>query len=64
MGRILALVYGVAAYSLCLGTLLYAIGFVSGFAVSKTLDTGWIGPTSEALIINTCCCRCSPCSTV
>ena len=53
MGRILALVYGVAAYSLCLGTLLYAIGFVSGFAVSKTLDTGWIGPTSEALIINT-----------
>jgi methanethiol S-methyltransferase len=53
MNRILALVYGVAAYALCLGTLLYAIGFVSGFAVPKTVDTGWIGPTGEALIIDT-----------
>jgi protein-S-isoprenylcysteine O-methyltransferase Ste14 len=53
MGRILTLVYGVAAYALCLGTLLYAIGFVSGFAVPKTVDTGWVGPTREALIIDT-----------
>ena len=53
MGRILAVVYGVAAYALCLGTLLYAIGFVSGFAVPKTVDTGWTGPISEALIVDT-----------
>jgi protein-S-isoprenylcysteine O-methyltransferase Ste14 len=53
MGRILSLVYGVAAYALCVGTLLYAIGFVSGFVVPKTVDTGWLGPTSEALIIDT-----------
>jgi methanethiol S-methyltransferase len=52
MGRILALIYGVAAYVVCLGTLLYAIGFVSGFAVPKTVDTGWKGPASEALIID------------
>ena len=53
MGRILAVVYGVAAYALCLGTLLYAIGFVSGFAVPKTVDTGWTGLISEALIVDT-----------
>jgi methanethiol S-methyltransferase len=53
MGRFLALGYGVAAYVLCLFTLLYAIGFVGGFAVPKTVDTGWIGPIGEALVINT-----------
>jgi protein-S-isoprenylcysteine O-methyltransferase Ste14 len=52
MGRILALIYGVAAYALCLGTLLYAIAFLSGFAVPKTVDTGQIGSASEALIID------------
>jgi protein-S-isoprenylcysteine O-methyltransferase Ste14 len=52
MGRILSVIYGVAAYALCLGTLLYAIGFVSGFVVPKTVDTGSMGPTSEALIID------------
>jgi protein-S-isoprenylcysteine O-methyltransferase Ste14 len=52
MGRILALVYGAAAYVVFLGTILYAIGFVTGFAVPKTIDTGSIGPIGEALIIN------------
>jgi protein-S-isoprenylcysteine O-methyltransferase Ste14 len=52
MGRFLAVVYGVAAYVLCLGALLYAIGFVSGFAVPKTVDRGLTGPTNEALVIN------------
>ena len=52
MGRILSFVYGVAAYALCLGTLLYAIGFVSGFVVPKTVDTGVTGPVSQALVIN------------
>jgi methanethiol S-methyltransferase len=52
MRRILALVYGAAAYVVFLGTILYAIGFVTGFAVPKTIDTGSIGPIGEALIIN------------
>ncbi len=52
MGRILALVFGASAYAICLGTLLYAIGFVSGFIVPKTVDTGWTGPTGEAIVIN------------
>ncbi len=52
MGRMLAFAYGVAAYVVFLGTILYAIGFVTGFAVPKTLDTGWPGPIGEALIVN------------
>jgi protein-S-isoprenylcysteine O-methyltransferase Ste14 len=52
MGRILALAYGVAAYCVFFGTFLYAIGFVTGVGVPKTVDTGWIGSTAEALIIN------------
>jgi protein-S-isoprenylcysteine O-methyltransferase Ste14 len=52
MGPILALVYGAAAYCVFLGTFLYAIGFVSGLVVPKTVDTGAVGPMSEALVIN------------
>ena len=52
MGRILALVYGAAAYVVFLGTFLYAIGFVSGVVVPKTVDTGPVVSTGEALIVN------------
>jgi protein-S-isoprenylcysteine O-methyltransferase Ste14 len=52
MGRILALAYGVAAYFLFLGTFLYAIGFVTGIAVPKTVDTGTIVPVGQALLVN------------
>ena len=33
-------------------TILYAIGFVSGFVVPKTIDTGAASPTGIALAIN------------
>ena len=52
MRPILALVYGAAAYVVFLGTILYAIGFVSGFVVPKTINSGSIGPIGEALVIN------------
>jgi len=52
MGPILALAYGVAAYFVFLCTFLYAIGFVSGVVVPKTVDTGSPGPIGEALVIN------------
>lgn len=52
MGRILALGYGVAAYLVFFGTILYAIGFVTGIFVPKTIDTGVMGSAGAAIIIN------------
>ena len=52
MSRILALLYGVAAYLLFFFTFLYAIGFVTGIGVPKTIDTGAAVPLTEALIVN------------
>jgi protein-S-isoprenylcysteine O-methyltransferase Ste14 len=52
MGRLLAVLYGVACYILFLGTFLYAIGFVGNVVVPKSIDTGVPGPVGAALLIN------------
>jgi protein-S-isoprenylcysteine O-methyltransferase Ste14 len=53
MGRIIAFIYGVAAYVVFLGTFLYTIGFVGNMVVSKSIDFGAEGPFGQALLINT-----------
>jgi len=52
IGKAAAFVFGLAAYLVFLVTLLYAIGFVEGLVVSKTIDSGEIVPLGEAAIIN------------
>ena len=52
MTRILAFLYGSAAYAIFLGTFLYAIGFVTGLPLPKTIDTGPAASLSEAVIVN------------
>ena len=52
MRRILALLYGSIAYIVFLGTFLYAIGFVTGLVVPKTVDMGLVAPIGEALVVN------------
>jgi protein-S-isoprenylcysteine O-methyltransferase Ste14 len=52
MGRFIAFLYGLAAYLVFFVTFLYAIGFVSGLVVPKTIDTGAVVPLAEALIVN------------
>lgn len=52
MGRITAFLYGIVAYAIFLVTFLYAVGFVTGLVVPKTIDSGNVVPLAEALIVN------------
>jgi protein-S-isoprenylcysteine O-methyltransferase Ste14 len=52
IGRFIAFLYGFASYVVFFVTFLYAIGFVPGLMVPKTIDTGAVVPLAEALIVN------------
>jgi protein-S-isoprenylcysteine O-methyltransferase Ste14 len=52
MGALISLVYGTAVYVFFLCTFVYAIGFVGGVFVPKTVDSGTPAPLVEALAVN------------
>jgi protein-S-isoprenylcysteine O-methyltransferase Ste14 len=52
MGRIIALLFGLACYAVFFGTFLYAIGFVSDLFVPKSIDTGEEVRIGEAVAVN------------
>jgi methanethiol S-methyltransferase len=52
MSRFVAFLYGFAAYLVFFFAFLYAIGFVTGLVVPKTVDTGAVVPLAEALVVN------------
>ncbi|SRR5712691_6943824 len=52
MKRFAAFLYGLAAYVVFFFTFLYAIGFVTDLVVPKTIDTGILVSTAEALVVN------------
>jgi methanethiol S-methyltransferase len=52
MNRFFSLIYGVVMYVVFLGTFSYAICFIGGFAVPKTIDSGTESPLFVAVAIN------------
>src|SRR6266852_843120 len=52
MGRFIAFLYGLASYVVFFVTFLYAVGFVVGLVVPKTIDTGTVVPIAKAFVVN------------
>jgi protein-S-isoprenylcysteine O-methyltransferase Ste14 len=52
MTRFIAFLYGLVSYLIFFASFLYAIGFVEGFLVPKTIDSGASTTLTEALIVN------------
>ncbi|MGA9454919.1 MAG: methanethiol S-methyltransferase [Pseudolabrys sp.] len=52
MGKLVAFLYGIVAYLAFAVVIVYAIGFVTGLMVPKTIDSGPTGPLMESIVIN------------
>jgi methanethiol S-methyltransferase len=52
MHRIGVFIYGVFAYACFLATFLYAMGFVGGFGVPRSIDSAANGPLGVAVVVN------------
>src|SRR5262249_40925824 len=50
--KLIAFLYGMASYLVFVVTILYAIGFVMGLVVPKSIDSGSDTSTAEAVVVN------------
>lgn len=54
MRKLIIALYSALAYLFFLGSFVFAIGFVEGIVVPKTIDSGHGGDTLTALLVNVC----------
>ena len=52
MGKIVAVLYGVVSYAIFFAAFLYAIAFVEGLPVPKTIDSGTAGALIPSLVVD------------
>lgn len=52
MSRVLVALYGAIAYVVFLASFLYAVAWLGGFLVPKTIDSGAPAPLGEAILVN------------
>jgi protein-S-isoprenylcysteine O-methyltransferase Ste14 len=52
MGRITVLAYGALVYMVFVATFLFAIAFVGNFGPWKTIDSGFAGSLSQAILVD------------
>lgn len=52
MRRVLGFIYGVVAYAGFMAWMVYMIGFLGHFAVSKSVDSGSVGPVGTTIFVN------------
>jgi methanethiol S-methyltransferase len=52
MRRVLGFIFGVIAYAGFMAWMVYMIGFLGYFAVSKSVDSGSVGPVGTAIFVN------------
>jgi protein-S-isoprenylcysteine O-methyltransferase Ste14 len=52
LSRFIAFLYGLVSYAIFFVSFLYALGFVEGLVVPKTIDSGVTGSVTEALVVN------------
>ena len=52
MAGLVAVIYGVVAYSFTLVALLYLIGFVGNLIVPKSIDSGTAGPLIQSVVVD------------
>jgi len=52
IGRVGALIYGLASYLVFFLSFVYAVGFIGGYWVPKSIDTGPEGPLAESMLID------------
>ena len=63
IGRVAALIYGLASYLVFFLSFVYGVAFFGNYLVPKSIDVGSESGLSQSIMIDVCCSACSRSST-